>query len=99
VDKAMLLGTWIRRFLLEHLVAERNLAPNTQRSYRDTLVLLIPFVAKKAGKAVDHLSVVDMSASSGPIGILLLGQIRFKNRLEHDDCCHLCHAISYRRNA
>ena len=58
----MLLGTWIRRFLLEHLVAERNLAPNTQRSYRDTLVLLLPFVAKKAAKAVDRLSVVDMSA-------------------------------------
>ena len=50
-------------FVLDgELVAERNLAPNTQRSYRDTLVLLIPFVAKKAGKAVDHLSVVDMSA-------------------------------------
>lgn len=62
MDKATLLGTWIRRFLLEHLVAERNLAPNTQRSYRDTLVLLIPFVAKKADKAVDRLSVVDMSA-------------------------------------
>jgi hypothetical protein len=38
VDKAMLLGSRIRRFLLEHLVAERNLAHNTQRSYRDTLV-------------------------------------------------------------
>jgi integrase/recombinase XerD len=62
VDNATLLGTWIRRFLLEHLVAERNLALNTLRSYRDTLVLLIPFVAKKAGKAVDRLSVVDMSA-------------------------------------
>ena len=62
MDNTSLLGTWIRRFLLEHLVAERNLAPNTQRSYRDTLVLLIPFVAKKAGKAVDRLSVVDMSA-------------------------------------
>jgi integrase/recombinase XerD len=62
VDKAMLLGSWVRRFLLEHLVAERNLAHNTQRSYRDTLVLLIPFVAKKAAKAVDQLSVVDMSA-------------------------------------
>ena len=49
VDKAILLGTWIRRFLLEHLVAERNLAPNTQRSYRDTLVLLIPFVDEKGG--------------------------------------------------
>jgi integrase/recombinase XerD len=62
VDNTTLLGTWIRRFLLEHLVAERNLALNTQRSYRDTLVLLIPFVAKKAGKAVDRLSVLDMSA-------------------------------------
>jgi len=62
MDKATLLGTWIRRFLLEHLVGERNLAPNTQRSYRDTLVLLLPFVAKKAAKAVDRLSVVDMSA-------------------------------------
>jgi integrase/recombinase XerD len=62
VDNTTLLGTWIRRFLLEHLVAERNLALNTQRSYRDTLVLLIPFVAKKAGKTVDRLSVLDMSA-------------------------------------
>ena len=26
------LGTWVRRFLLEHLVGERNLARNTQRS-------------------------------------------------------------------
>ena len=32
-----LLGLWIRRFLLEHLVAERNLSRNTQRSDRDTL--------------------------------------------------------------
>jgi integrase/recombinase XerD len=51
VNKTALLGTWIRRFLLEHLVAERNLALNTQRSYRDTLVLLIPFVAEKVGKS------------------------------------------------
>ena len=31
-----LLGPWVRRFLLEYLVAERNLARNTQVSYRDT---------------------------------------------------------------
>ena len=37
-----LLGPWIRRFLLEYLVAERNLARNTQFSYRDTLTLLLP---------------------------------------------------------
>jgi integrase/recombinase XerD len=30
------LGPWVRRFLLEHLVGERNLARNTQHSYRDT---------------------------------------------------------------
>jgi hypothetical protein len=40
-----LLGPWIRRFLLEHLVAERNLSRNTQCSYRDTLWLLLPRLA------------------------------------------------------
>ena len=35
------LGPWLRRFLEEHLVSERNLARNTQLSYRDTLALLL----------------------------------------------------------
>ena len=39
---ASLLGPWVRRFLMEHMVGERNLARNTQRSYRDTLRLLLP---------------------------------------------------------
>lgn len=51
------LGPWVRRFLLEHLVGERNLARNTQRSYRDTLGLLIPFIAGKAHKGVDQLAI------------------------------------------
>ena len=42
---ASLLGPWIRRFLTEHIPGERNLARNTQRSYRDTLRLLLPTVA------------------------------------------------------
>ena len=57
-----LLGPWVRRFLLEHLVAERNLARNTQRSYRDALVLLIPFVADQLHQSVDRLEVVNVSA-------------------------------------
>ena len=57
-----LLGPWVRRFLLEHLVAERNLARNTQRSYRDALTLMIPFVAGKLHQAVDRLTVADVSA-------------------------------------
>lgn len=60
VDSA-LLGPWIRRFLLEHLVTERNLSRNTQQSYRDSLCLLIPFIAQKANKQVDQLLVVDVS--------------------------------------
>jgi site-specific recombinase XerD len=63
-DKA-LLGPWVRRFLLEHLIAERNLARNTQRSYRDALTLLIPFVADKLHQTVDRLTVVDVSCTSG----------------------------------
>jgi integrase/recombinase XerD len=57
-----LLGPWIRRFLLEHVVAERNLARNTQHSYRDAVCLLIPFVAKARKKPVDRLDVIDVSA-------------------------------------
>lgn len=57
-----LLGPWVRRFLMEHIVSERNLARNTQRSYRDTLQLLLPQVARRARKPIDRLDVIDVSA-------------------------------------
>lgn len=60
--ETILLGPWIRRFLLEHLVGERNLARNTQQSYRDTLCLLIPFVSGRLHKTVDRLEMTDISA-------------------------------------
>ncbi|MCG7852559.1 MAG: site-specific integrase [Methanosarcinaceae archaeon] len=56
------IGAWIRRFLMEHLVGERNLARNTQASYRDTLVLLLPFAGKRLKKGVDRLCIDDISA-------------------------------------
>jgi integrase/recombinase XerD len=62
MNDAPSLGVWVRRLLLEHLVGERNLARNTQRSYRDTLVLLLPFVAAKLNKALDQLTPTDLSA-------------------------------------
>jgi integrase/recombinase XerD len=58
-----LLAPWIRRFLLEYLVGERNLAPNTQKSYRDTLVLFLPFVAKQLKKPIDQLAIEDVCAA------------------------------------
>lgn len=57
-----LLGPWLRRFLLEHLLTERNLARNTQRSYRDTLALLIPFLAAQTHTEADQLTIEDISA-------------------------------------
>lgn len=57
-----LLGPWIRRFLLEHLVTERNLSINTQKSYRDALALLLPFSSTRLHKQVDRLTVVDLSS-------------------------------------
>lgn len=57
-----LLSPWIRRFLLDHLVDERNLAPNTQKSYGDTLRQLLPLVARQSRTRIDRLSVEDISA-------------------------------------
>src|SRR5439155_907260 len=57
-----LLGPWVRRFLMEHMVSERNLARNTQRSYRDALQLLLPTIARRARKPLDRLAVTDVSA-------------------------------------
>jgi integrase/recombinase XerD len=56
-----LLGAWIRRFLLEHLVAERNLSRNTQRSYRDAFAQLMPFVSRQTRTSVDRLAFDDLS--------------------------------------
>lgn len=61
MNKANLLGPWVRRFLLEHLVTERNLAHNTQESYRDALRLLLPLLARRARRAVDRLTVDDVT--------------------------------------
>ena len=56
-----LLGPWTRRFLLEYLVKERNLSINTRASYRDMLVLLLPYAATQTKKSVDRLKVFDLS--------------------------------------
>ena len=56
------LGPPLRRFLSEHIVTERNLARNTQKSYRDTFTLLVPFMTKKLRKADDRLTVHDLTS-------------------------------------
>jgi site-specific recombinase XerD len=58
-----LLGPWVRRFLLEYLVVERNLAPNTRKSYRDALQQFLPFIARSARRGIERLRVEDASAA------------------------------------
>ena len=70
------LGPWLRRFLEEHLVSERNLARNTQLSYRDTLVLLLRFLVSQTRRAVDRLLVRDLSAERVRAFLLHLEQER-----------------------
>ena len=64
MSKPELLGPWVRRFLLEYVVGERNFAVNTQRSYRDTLALLIPFLATSTKTRVERLGVEAVSADA-----------------------------------
>jgi site-specific recombinase XerD len=46
---------------LEYLVSERNLARNTQTSYRDTLQQFLPFIARAAHRRIERLRVEDVS--------------------------------------
>jgi integrase/recombinase XerD len=61
MSNANLVATWVRRFLLEHVVAELNLSRNTQASYRDALALLLPFAARRRNQAIDQLEVEGLS--------------------------------------
>src|SRR3989338_9049266 len=71
-----LLGPWVRRFLLDYLVGERNLAINTRSSYRDMLVQLISYMAKQLNKPIDRLAVADLSVMSVRQFLLHLEQDR-----------------------
>ena len=59
-----LIASWVRRFLVEHIIIEKNLSPNTQKSYRDTLSLLLPFVAKKEKTSVDQIKIEHLSTET-----------------------------------
>lgn len=73
-----LLGPWLRRFLTEYIVSERNLARNTRASYRDTFTLLLPFVSRKLRKPVERLTVRNLTS-----GLLLA----FLAHIENDRGC------------
>ena len=57
------MGPFVRRFLLEELVADRNLSPNTQKSYRDTIRLLFGFVGEHCATGPTRVTVELLDAA------------------------------------
>ena len=62
MSNVYMMGPWVRRFLEEYIVTERNLSRHTQKSYRDTFTLLLPFVSSMLRKSVDRLAVRDVTS-------------------------------------
>jgi integrase/recombinase XerD len=58
-----LLGPFVRRFLLEDVVADRNLTLNTQRSYRDSIRLLLRFLHERHGTDPTRVTVEQLTAA------------------------------------
>jgi integrase/recombinase XerD len=57
-----LVGPFVRRFLLENVIADRNLSRNTQTSYRDAIRLLLRFISERYHIDPTHLTVEEVNA-------------------------------------
>ncbi len=64
MNASRFLSLWVKRFLLEHLITVCNLSRNTQRSYRDTFRLCIPFFSNQSKKSCDKLTFDDLSINA-----------------------------------
>ena len=62
LSSSPLFGSFVRRFLLESVIADRNLSRDTQKSYRDAIRLLLQFIAKHYGLDPAHLTVEAVNA-------------------------------------
>jgi integrase/recombinase XerD len=56
-----LLGSFIRRFLIEDVVLDRNLTTNTQKSYRDSIRLLLRYMADRHSTEPTRLPVAQLT--------------------------------------
>jgi integrase/recombinase XerD len=83
-----LVGPWIRRFLIEYLIKERNYSPNTQQSYRDTFLLFLPFAAKRCRCAVDRLAVAAIKPK------LVREFLRYLETSRHCSPCTVNHRLA-----
>ena len=57
------IARFVQHFFTQYLTAQRGLSPNTILSYRDTLKLLLQFVAGETAKPPDKLTLEDFDAN------------------------------------
>jgi len=76
------------------LVSERNLARNTQRSYRDTFCLLIPFAAEQLRQKVDKIKVTEISAALVRSFLTYLKEVRHCGTNTHNQRLAAIHALA-----
>jgi len=58
------IGSYVRRFLLEYVVSDRCLSRNTQKSYRDTIRLLLQFLSQFYSCDATQLTVEQVTADA-----------------------------------
>ena len=80
MNNCELIGRWLKRFLTEYVTTERNLAINTQKSYRDTFILLLPFIGRGARKSIDRLLIIDITVAR---------VLSFLDYVEHERNCSI----------
>jgi site-specific recombinase XerD len=54
--------TLLQQFLLERLIQQRNVSPQTVAAYRDSFCLLLRFAQRHLGKAPEQLALADLDA-------------------------------------
>lgn len=59
-EKTSYVSYWLRRFLEEHLVTERNLSNNTRKSYRDMFKQLLVFASEQKHVRADSLLITHL---------------------------------------
>ncbi len=74
------LGPLVHSFFLDHLITVKGLRPASVRSYRDTIRLLLCFVANHNGKKITKLNIDDLTFDT------ILAFLRY---LEHDRANHV----------
>ena len=57
------MGHFVRRFLVEEMAADRNLSPNTRKSYRDTIRLLFGHIAEQHATDPARVTVEQVDAT------------------------------------